>query len=97
MWRNPQIGLNQYKIRNKAAILHEQIKLRWSVFLENMNVSILIPNQTAVFVYRRGVCLCVCLATGFLTLQVQLPVLRPHLRRGITAYYSSTNNSLSAH
>lgn len=40
---------------------------------------------------------CVCLATGFLTLQVQLPVLRPHLRRGITAYYSSTNNSLSAH
>lgn len=36
-------------------------------------------------------------ATGFLTLQVQLPVLRPHLRRGITAYYSSTNNSLSAH
>lgn len=37
---------------------------------------------------------CVCLATGFLTLQVQLPVLRPHLRRGITAYYSSTNNSL---
>lgn len=40
---------------------------------------------------------CVYLATGFLTLQVQLPVLRPHLRRGITAYYSSTNNSLSAH
>lgn len=34
------------------------------------------------------------LATGFLTLQVQLPVLRPHLRRGITACYPSTNNSL---
>ena len=37
------------------------------------------------------------LATGCLTLQVQLPVSRPHLRRGITTYYSSTNNSLSAH
>lgn len=47
------------------------------------------------FVYITAVC--VCLATGILTLQVQLPVLRPHLRRGITAYYCSTNNSPSAH
>lgn len=37
---------------------------------------------------------CEYLATGLLALQVQLPVLRPHLRRGITTYYSSTNNSL---
>lgn len=59
-----------------------------------MSNSVHISNQTTqrcVFV-----CVCVCLATGFLTLQVQLPVLRPHLRWGITAYYSSTN-SLSTH
>lgn len=39
---------------------------------------------------------CLYLATGFLTLQVQLPVLKPHLKRGITTYYSSTNKSLAA-
>lgn len=46
-------------------------------------------NQTAV-------CMRI-LPQASCALQVQLPVLRPHLRRGITAYYSSTNNSLSAH
>lgn len=59
-----------------------------------MNNSVHISNQTTILLFHSGVC--VCLATGFLTLQVQLPVLRPHLRWGITAYYSSTN-SLSAH
>lgn len=39
---------------------------------------------------------CLYLATGFLTLQVQLPVLKPHLKWGITTYYSSTNKSLAA-
>lgn len=62
---------------------------------KSMNNCILISNRTTVCVHHSGVC--VGLATGILTLQVQLPVLRPHLRRGITAYYSSTNNSPSAH
>lgn len=55
------------------------------------NMSSYIPtwNQTAVCAR--------ILPQASCALQVQLPVLRPHLRRGITAYYSSTNNSLSAH
>lgn len=63
-----------------------------------MSNSVHISSQTTILLFHSGVCLCVCvcLATGFLTLQVQLPVLRPHLRWGITAYYSSTN-SLSTH
>lgn len=50
-------------------------------------------NQTAVHIWvcHNGVCLTAC----FLTLQVQLSVLRPHLRQGIQ--HCTTNKSLSAH
>lgn len=65
------------------------------MFLENMDILYShIKSDCSLCVSQR---VCVCLATGFLTLEVQLPVLRPHLRRGIMAYYSSTNNSLPAH
>lgn len=87
MQRNPTISVtkNLRKTRNKVAIHY-----KWpDIFLEN------ISNSKLQFMCITTVC--VCLATGFLTLQVQLPVLRPHLRWGITAYYSHTNNSLSAH